>query len=167
MGTKQNNLARRRAPPSSPDTKPAKADIPPDIAETTLAWPVHPGTYLEEEFMKPLGMLQADLARASHLKVQAISEIINGKRKITAETAIKLGRGLGIAPMFILNLQSSYDLGKLGQPPGDLVSTGTSDQETEMRTLDDGTIAEVKTDVLPLGNPPIVHTGRQGRRIKL
>ncbi|TLY29157.1 MAG: HigA family addiction module antidote protein [Ignavibacteria bacterium] len=56
--------------------------------------PVHPGEILVEEFLKPLGMSQVELANRMHVPVQRVNTLINGRRDMTAETAILLSRVL-------------------------------------------------------------------------
>lgn len=74
--------------------------------------PIHPGEILSEEFLKPMGISQYGLAKALHVSSIRISEIIHGKRSITANTAIRLGRYFKMEPRFWVNLQASYDLEK-------------------------------------------------------
>ncbi len=72
--------------------------------------PTHPGTILREEFLKPMGMSQVDLASRMGVPVQRINTLINGKRDMTAETAILLARVLKTSPEFWMNLQVARDL---------------------------------------------------------
>ena len=72
--------------------------------------PTHPGEVLLEEFLKPGDTTQVDFARKLGVPVQRINTIINGKRGITAETALKLSKALDTTPEFWMNLQSTYDL---------------------------------------------------------
>ncbi len=72
--------------------------------------PVHPGEVLLEEYLKPLGISQNKLALGMRVPPQRINEIINGKRSITAETAIRLAMAIGTTPEFWLSLQDEYDL---------------------------------------------------------
>lgn len=72
--------------------------------------PIHPGEILEEEFMKPLGFSANALARAIDVPVTRISEIVRGRRGVTADTALRLGRLFGTTPEFWLGLQSEFDL---------------------------------------------------------
>lgn len=72
--------------------------------------PIHPGEHLLEDFMQPLGISQNQLARDIDVPVPRINAICNGKRAITADTAIRLGRYFGNSPQFWLNLQTGYDL---------------------------------------------------------
>ncbi|MHB0915203.1 MAG: HigA family addiction module antitoxin [Thermoleophilia bacterium] len=72
--------------------------------------PVHPGEILLEEFLKPMNISQYRLAKDISVPQRRISEITQGKRSITADTALRLGRFFGMEPQFWLNLQSRYDL---------------------------------------------------------
>jgi addiction module HigA family antidote len=69
-----------------------------------------PGEILRTEFLEPLGLSQNELAKQSGLARMRISEIVRGRRKMTAKTAIALGKALDIEPQFWLNLQRDYDL---------------------------------------------------------
>ncbi|MFO7911072.1 MAG: HigA family addiction module antitoxin, partial [Desulfotignum sp.] len=72
--------------------------------------PIHPGEILIEEFLKPMGISQYRLAKDISVPPRRINEIVHGKRSITADTALRLGRFFGMSPQFWLNLQSRYDL---------------------------------------------------------
>lgn len=72
--------------------------------------PIHPGEILHEEFMKPMGLSINRLARELHVPVNRISEIVNGKRSITADTALRLARFFATTPELWLNLQMEYDV---------------------------------------------------------
>lgn len=76
----------------------------------THTGPVHPGEILDEDFLKPLGLSRSALAIAVGVPAQRINEIANGRRAITADTALRLGRYFGSTPEFRLNLQTHYDL---------------------------------------------------------
>ncbi len=80
------------------------------MKESDAFSPVHPGEVLLEEYLKPLGLSQLKLALGMHVPPQRINEIINGKRTITAETAIRLAKAIGTTPEFWLSLQDEYDL---------------------------------------------------------
>jgi len=77
--------------------------------KTTLA-PVHPGEVLLEEFMQPLGVTQYRLAKETNVPPRRINEIVQGRRAVTADTALRLARYFGTSEMFWLNLQARYDL---------------------------------------------------------
>jgi addiction module HigA family antidote len=72
--------------------------------------PSHPGKLLLEELLEPLGITQYRLAKAINVSPRRINEIVHGKRAITADTSIRLGRFFGQSPNFWLNLQSKYDI---------------------------------------------------------
>ena len=72
--------------------------------------PIHPGEILIEEFLKPMGLSQYRLAKDISVPPRRINEIVHGKRSISADTALRLGRFFGIAPQFWLNLQARFDL---------------------------------------------------------
>lgn len=72
--------------------------------------PVHPGEILLEEFLAPMGISQNLLARETGTSPRRINEIVLGKRAITGDTALRLGRFFGVEPEFWMNLQSRYDL---------------------------------------------------------
>jgi len=72
--------------------------------------PIHPGEILLEEFLKPMGISINRLARDIAVPPGRISEIVNGKRSITADTALRLGKYFGVSPETWLDLQSDYDL---------------------------------------------------------
>lgn len=90
---------------------------------------IHPGEILKKEFLKPLKISQYRLAKDISVSPLRISEIVRGKRSISANTALRLGKYFGTSPQFWLNLQSRYDL------------------ETESEKLNEA-LAEVET--LPL-----------------
>jgi addiction module HigA family antidote len=72
--------------------------------------PTHPGETLSEDFLKPLGMTQLDLAARTGMPIQRINTLIRGKRGMSAETALLLSRVLGTEPHFWLALQAQFDL---------------------------------------------------------
>jgi len=72
--------------------------------------PIHPGEVLQEEFLKPLSLSQNKIARDIKVPPRRINEIVLGKRRITADTALRLGIYFKTSPLFWMNLQSSYDL---------------------------------------------------------
>ena len=75
-----------------------------------LLEPIPPGEILYEEFMKPLGVSINALAREIAVPPNRISEIVSGKRAITADTALRLGKYFGVSPEIWLGLQADYDL---------------------------------------------------------
>ena len=88
--------------------------------------PVHPGEILLEEFLKPMAISQYRLSKDIHVPPRRINEIVHGKRSITADTALRLGRYFNMSAQFWINLQSHYDL------------------EVEMDKLSDRLIREVQ-----------------------
>ena len=72
--------------------------------------PIHPGEVLKEDFLGPMGITQYRLSKDIGVHSRRINEIVHGKRAITADTALRLGRYFGIEPEFWLNLQTHYDL---------------------------------------------------------
>lgn len=72
--------------------------------------PIHPGEILREEFLVPLGMSAHALSQAIHVPATRVNDIVNGKRGITADTALRLARYFGNSPEFWLNLQGAHDL---------------------------------------------------------
>lgn len=78
---------------------------------TTEKWePVHPGEVLMVDFINGFGITQNKLAVSIGVPPRRINEIVHGKRAITADTALRLGRYFGIDPQFWLNLQTHYEL---------------------------------------------------------
>jgi len=71
---------------------------------------IHPGEILKEEFLEPLNISAYRLAKETHIDQTRISEIIHQKRRITADTALRLARFFGNSPQFWLGLQNDYDL---------------------------------------------------------
>lgn len=72
--------------------------------------PVHPGEILGTEFLTPLKLTQYRLAKDIAVPPRRINEIIQGKRAVTADTALRLGKYFNVSPQFWTNLQSRYDL---------------------------------------------------------
>ena len=72
--------------------------------------PIHPGEILLEEFLEPMDISQYRLAKDINVPPRRINEIVHGKRSITADTALRLGRYFNMSPQFWINLQSHYDL---------------------------------------------------------
>ena len=71
--------------------------------------PIHPGELLYDE-LEEIGTSLNELARALRVPMNRISAVVNGKRSITADTAMRLSRYFGTSPQYWLNLQSAYDL---------------------------------------------------------
>ena len=72
--------------------------------------PTHPGEMLLEEFLKPMGLSQQDLARGIRVPYQRVNELINRRRGITPGTALRLAKFFGTSPGFWMNLQLRWDL---------------------------------------------------------
>jgi addiction module HigA family antidote len=72
--------------------------------------PLHPGEILFEEFLKPMGLSQNRLALDIRVPARRINEIVLGKRRITADTALRLAKYFDMSPQFWLGLQIDYDL---------------------------------------------------------
>ena len=89
--------------------------------------PIHPGEILREEFLVPLGMRPHALSQAIRVPATRVNDIVNGKRGVTADTALRLARYFGNSPEFWLNLQAAYDL----------------------REAERGTAARIASEVLP------------------
>jgi addiction module HigA family antidote len=77
---------------------------------TTLLDEIHPGGILLEEFMKPMGITGRQLASDIDVSPSRVSEIVNGSRPISADTALRLGLFFSMEPRFWMNLQAEYDL---------------------------------------------------------
>ena len=80
--------------------------------------PTHPGEMLSEEFLKPLGITQTEAARQLGISYVRLNEIINGRRGVTPDTALRLSRRFGMTPEFWLGLQTDWDLYQALQSPG-------------------------------------------------
>jgi antitoxin HigA-1 len=92
--------------------------------------PVHPGEVLFEEFLKPMGISQNHLAMEIRVPARRINEIVLGKRRITADTALRLAQYFGTSAKFWLGLQMDYDLDiaadELGERLGKDITTRAS-----------------------------------------
>ena len=91
--------------------------------------PIHPGEILKEEFLEPLGLSQYRVAVDISVPPRRINEIVNGKRSISADSALRLARYFGTTDRFWLNLQTHYDLELQRDRLGGRL-------ETEVRVLD-------------------------------
>lgn len=81
-----------------------------DIAEGAALAPVHPGAILASEWLEPLGISAYRLAKDINVPANRVTEIINGKRAISAETALRLARYFGTDAQSWVNLQAAYDV---------------------------------------------------------
>ena len=76
-------------------------------------WPgpaIHPGEMLLEEFLKPMGVPQAEAAKRLGISVNRLHEVVRGKRRITVDTAVRLSQMLQTSPQFWVRLQADWDL---------------------------------------------------------
>jgi|SRR5437588_8922940 len=80
------------------------------VSVPTNRAPTHPGEMLLEEFLRPMNLTQTELATRIGVPLNRVNEIIKGKRGITADTALRLGRLFGMDAQFWLNLQTLWDL---------------------------------------------------------
>ena len=85
--------------------------------------PITPGEILLEEFLKPMNITQTQLARDINVPANRISQIIHGKRGITTDTALRLGKYFGIEPEFWLNLQMRYNIKMVRNNFGDIIES--------------------------------------------
>ncbi|MCE2447413.1 MAG: HigA family addiction module antidote protein [Candidatus Latescibacteria bacterium] len=92
--------------------------------------PIHPGEVLLEDFLKPMQMSQHHLAQAIGVSPRRISEIVHGKRGITADTALRLGHFFSMEAQFWMNLQARYDLETTRENLADRL-----DQEVRIHTV--------------------------------
>jgi addiction module HigA family antidote len=82
--------------------------------------PVHPGEILQEEFLLPLCVTGAELARTIRVPPNRVTRIIAGETRVSADTALRLSRALATTPQFWLNLQDAYDLALASDADGDI-----------------------------------------------
>jgi addiction module HigA family antidote len=80
------------------------------VNATPTVSPIHPGEVLLQEYLEPLGVTQHRLALAIGVPPRRINEIVHGKRRISADTALRLARYFGTSERFWLNLQGRYDV---------------------------------------------------------
>ena len=85
-------------------------DVDSMMNNTDKLHPIHPGEVLQEEFLKPMGLSQNQLALAIRVPARRINEIVQGKRRITADSALRLAHYFAVSPQFWLGLQMNYDL---------------------------------------------------------
>ena len=81
-----------------------------DVASGRRLPPVHPGEILRDEFLKPMGLSVYRLARALRISRPRLNDIVRGRRGVTVDTALRLGRYFGTTPAFWINLQTRFDL---------------------------------------------------------
>jgi addiction module HigA family antidote len=92
--------------------------------------PIHPGEVLAEDVLAELGLTGRELARELNVSPNRISEILRGRRAITADTALRLARWLGTSPELWMNLQQAYDLESAQLTLGDEI-----EREVKPRTV--------------------------------
>jgi addiction module HigA family antidote len=85
--------------------------------------PTHPGEMLLEEFLRPMGLTQRELSVAIRVSYQRVNEIINGRRRITPSTALRLAKFFGVSPDFWMNIQLRWDLYFAKQSEADNLKT--------------------------------------------
>ncbi len=81
----------------------------------------HPGEILKEEFLDELGLSQNALAKAIHVPANRITDIVRGRRGITADTDLRLSRYFGLSDGFWLRLQNSYDMLEAKRNAGEMI----------------------------------------------
>ena len=86
--------------------------------------PIHPGEILREDFLVPLGMTAHALSQAIRVPATRVNDIVNGKRGVTADTALRLARYFGNSPEFWLNLQAAYARGGCQNPARGAAASG-------------------------------------------
>jgi len=84
--------------------------------------PIHPGEILLEEFLKPMNLSQNKIALAIRVPARRINEIVLGKRRISADTALRLAKFFGNSAQFWLGLQMDYDLDITADQIGDIIN---------------------------------------------
>ena len=88
--------------------------------------PIHPGEILLEEFLKPMNLSQNKIALAIRVPARRINEIVLGKRRISADTALRLAKFFGNSAQFWLGLQMDYDLDIVADQIGDIINKEVS-----------------------------------------
>ena len=91
--------------------------------------PVHPGEILREDLLNPLGISINRLGRDLRVPVTRMSEIVNGRRGISADTALRLARYFGTTPEFWMNLQAAYDLDSVQRASADRIARDVNPRE--------------------------------------
>lgn len=83
--------------------------------------PIHPGDVLRQDFLEPMALSQYALAKALSVPQVRISEVVNAKRAISPDTALRLARYFGTSPEFWLRMQATYDLEVAREKVGSLI----------------------------------------------
>ena len=94
--------------------------------------PTHPGEILLTEFLEPMGISQYRIAKAIDVPARRINEIVHGKRGITADTALRLSRALGLNDMFFINMQAHYDAEVVREQLATELARSTISREPEL-----------------------------------
>jgi|SRR5229473_1967562 len=94
--------------------------------------PIHPGEILREEFIEPLGLRMTRMAHDLRVPVTRIADIVHARRRITADTALRLACYFKTAPSFWLNLQTRYDLEVMGGPQADRIACDVHPREADV-----------------------------------
>lgn len=92
-----------------------------EVASGERLPPVHPGEVLKHDYLEPLGLSVYALAGALGVSRSRLNEIVHGRRAVTAETALRLGRFFGTSAEFWLGLQAGYDLDATRRMVGDKI----------------------------------------------
>ena len=100
------------------------------VQSNTKLPPVHPGEVLLEDYLQEMGLSQNKLALAIRVPARRINEIVHGKRGITADTALRLGRFFRMSPEFWMNLQARYDLEVAKDELGERLESDVQEFET-------------------------------------
>ena len=103
--------------------------------------PITPGEILREDFMEPLGISINKLSRDLSVPPNRISEIVNGKRSITADTALRLERYFNVEAQFWLNLQNEYDLRMIKRKIGSDIEQRIIPVKTTEKVIEQNTMA--------------------------
>lgn len=106
--------------------------------------PTHPGEMLLEEFLKPNGITQRDLANAIKVPYQRINQIINGRRGITPSTALRLGKAFNVSADFWMNIQLRWDLYFARQAEAEVLKSIVSLLAHQVKIEEDGTSTPLK-----------------------
>ena len=115
-----------------------------DIASGRRLPPVHPGEILRDEFLTPMEISVYRLAQAIKVSRPRLNDIVLGRRGVTTDTALRLGRYFGMTPEFWINLQTRYDL-----DVADRTMRHKIEREVEPRTALDATVPRLTATFMP------------------
>ena len=118
-----------------------------DVTSGSRLPPVHPGEILRDEFLRPMELSVYRLARALKISRPRLNDVVRGRRRVTTDTALRLGRYFGTTPEFWINLQTRHDLDLAERT----VRT-TIEREVQPRAL--------ATTPSPAARPPAAGTSR-------